>query len=119
MSTADYCEVTWSPTRQAAIVRMTVDEIPYDETDEAAHQLLACGNLARRINTPPAKRGVDNPVGPVTTVTVASTGPFADDPYVCANCSHVAGIHAGAPVAGMDGTHCRVLACTCGKYVEP
>lgn len=47
----DFFTVEWSPTRGAAIVRDTNGgEYPYDECDEAAHQLLACGNLARRMN---------------------------------------------------------------------
>lgn len=76
MTVVDYFDVTWSPSRGLAIVRPTLSEIPPEETDEAAHQLLACGNLARRMNTPAAKRPLtDNPVGPVTVKTVTGVSP--------------------------------------------
>lgn len=80
MTTPDYCEVTWSPTRAAAIVHMTCDEIPVDECDEAAHQLLACGNLARRMNTPPAKRPIKTDARRAACSTCGDTGMVPDTP---------------------------------------
>jgi hypothetical protein len=50
MTAPDFFTVEWSPTRGLAVVRSTCDEIPWAECDEAAHQLVAAGNMARRIN---------------------------------------------------------------------
>lgn len=86
MTTPDYCEVTWSPTRAAAIVRMTVDEIPFDECDEAAHQLLACGNLARRINTPPAPLGRPRDDGYVSVTDPEPVTLPAGEDHRCPTC---------------------------------
>jgi hypothetical protein len=71
----DYFDVTWSPTRGLAIVRSTCDEIPWAECDEAAHQLLAAGNMARRINTP--------------------GGDAEPEPEECVRCGHTRRHHAG------------------------
>jgi hypothetical protein len=99
--TPDYFEMTWSPSRGQAIVRSTCDEIPWAECDEAAHQLLAVGNMARRINTPPT---LDIQAGAgVTVTTVASTGPFPSGG--CGICTH--------SEEGHDMSGCTVRGCGC------
>ena len=98
MSVIDYFDVTWSPSRGLAVVRSTLGEIPPEETDEAAHQLLACGNLARRINTPPAKREAEGMTA------------------MCEACRHSPASHSIKVGGGRGG--CHVTDCPCVGFVD-
>lgn len=109
MTTPDYCEVTWSPTRAAEIVRMTVDEIPFEECDEAAHQLLVCGNLARRMNTRPRDDGyvsvAHSPHDPEPTETPLCT---------TSGCGHPRSDHAPG-----EHSRCITVGCPCRLWKAP
>jgi len=100
VSAPDYFTVEWSPTRGLAIVRSTCDEIPWAECDEAAHQLLAAGNMARRINGPIAR------------------GDFAGD-QICVACKHVKAAHLPQDGACVRTTGDDFGDCPCLGFVDP
>lgn len=113
--TAPLFLVEWDPTTDTAHVRATFDTVTAEETVAGLDQFAACMRKLREIDNLTGVSGRAE-IAPGVDLEADDDEP---DPYVCANCSHSAGIHAGAPVAGMDGTHCRILGCTCGRYVAP